>query len=420
MNPEKNVMNPLPDNTTKELILSRAFFDREDLTALVQIAAKLLNNPIMIIDTTFQCLANFPEQPIGIPSWDDIITRGYMENDLVQHMGEYFSKLSEKQRNGSYFFERRESDGRLFKKIVASINYEGKNLGGIAIAEYYQPLTESDLIFSNHVCKIIGAYLQKEQFFKNNFNQSTSQLLWEILANQCLDTEIVSGRLEALGLAKAENPYYLVYIEFSPIIRENADYYIHKLKSLFPQQFVVYFQNALVIVGDFTPESYSEFIEKLEHFLASNHFSACASNPFSSLTQLREQFLLNQQAWTIGKKLFPESIFFEFAHLNLHAFLQEAENHFSIDAYLHPGIRQLIQHDNQNQTEYLPTLMAFMENNMNIAQTAAQLFIHRNTLTYRLKKIQQILGQSMNDKLLYINLLLAACYEDLKRSRGND
>ena len=64
--------------------------------------------------------------------------------------------------------------------------------------------------------------------------------------------------------------------------------------------------------------------------------------------------------------------------------------------------------------------MAFMENNMNIAQTAAQLFIHRNTLTYRLKKIQQILGQSMNDKLLYINLLLAACYEDLKRARGSD
>jgi hypothetical protein len=65
MNPEKNVMDPLPDNITKELILSRAFFDREDLTALVQIAANLLNNPIMIIDTTFQCLANFPNSPLA-------------------------------------------------------------------------------------------------------------------------------------------------------------------------------------------------------------------------------------------------------------------------------------------------------------------------------------------------------------------
>ena len=45
--------------------------------------------------------------------------------------------------------------------------------------------------------------------------------------------------------------------------------------------------------------------------------------------------------------------------------------------------------------EELITVYAFFENNLNISETARQLFIHRNTLVYRLEKIQKKTGLDM-------------------------
>lgn len=44
---------------------------------------------------------------------------------------------------------------------------------------------------------------------------------------------------------------------------------------------------------------------------------------------------------------------------------------------------------------YLDTLNAFFENDMNIGETAKSLFIHRNTLQYRFKKIEELTGYCM-------------------------
>ena len=42
--------------------------------------------------------------------------------------------------------------------------------------------------------------------------------------------------------------------------------------------------------------------------------------------------------------------------------------------------------------ETLYTIQKFFENNLNISETARQLYIHRNTLVYRLEKIQKLTG----------------------------
>ena len=42
--------------------------------------------------------------------------------------------------------------------------------------------------------------------------------------------------------------------------------------------------------------------------------------------------------------------------------------------------------------ETLTTINKFFENSLNVSETSRQLFIHRNTLVYRLDKIQKITG----------------------------
>ena len=42
--------------------------------------------------------------------------------------------------------------------------------------------------------------------------------------------------------------------------------------------------------------------------------------------------------------------------------------------------------------ESMSTINKFFENNLNISETARQLYVHRNTLVYRLERIEKIIG----------------------------
>ena len=46
----------------------------------------------------------------------------------------------------------------------------------------------------------------------------------------------------------------------------------------------------------------------------------------------------------------------------------------------------------QFDEETLVTVYKFFDNNLNVSETARQLYIHRNTLVYRLEKIQKSTG----------------------------
>ncbi|WP_438823690.1 helix-turn-helix domain-containing protein [Bacillus sp. JJ1764] len=50
----------------------------------------------------------------------------------------------------------------------------------------------------------------------------------------------------------------------------------------------------------------------------------------------------------------------------------------------------LLNYDKENNTDYYETLQAYLLNRQNLNETANQLFIHRNTIKYRLNKINEL------------------------------
>jgi len=47
--------------------------------------------------------------------------------------------------------------------------------------------------------------------------------------------------------------------------------------------------------------------------------------------------------------------------------------------------------------ETLLTIQKFFENNLNVSETSRKLFVHRNTLVYRLEKIKKITGLDLRE-----------------------
>ena len=63
--------------------------------------------------------------------------------------------------------------------------------------------------------------------------------------------------------------------------------------------------------------------------------------------------------------------------------------------------------------ETLITINKFFENNLNVSETARQLFVHRNTLVYRLEKLQKSTGldiRSFDDALTFKIALMVVSY----------
>ena len=73
-------------------------------------------------------------------------------------------------------------------------------------------------------------------------------------------------------------------------------------------------------------------------------------------------------------------------------------------------LKPLLDYDLKHGTELVKTLEVYFNNCRNSANTARDLFIHRNTLLYRLEQISKILDLDLNnnEQVLIIQLALKA------------
>ena len=57
----------------------------------------------------------------------------------------------------------------------------------------------------------------------------------------------------------------------------------------------------------------------------------------------------------------------------------------------------ITDYDSKNGTDYTKTLQSYIIHNKNTAKISKELFIHRNTVNYRLKKIEELFSLDLND-----------------------
>jgi DNA-binding PucR family transcriptional regulator len=70
-------------------------------------------------------------------------------------------------------------------------------------------------------------------------------------------------------------------------------------------------------------------------------------------------------------------------------------------------------HDTRHGGDLLPTLLAYLRHGGAAGDAAADLGIHRNTLAYRLRRIEELCGRSPLDPAQHLSLHLAALLHTL-------
>ena len=73
----------------------------------------------------------------------------------------------------------------------------------------------------------------------------------------------------------------------------------------------------------------------------------------------------------------------------------------------HNAVVRLHKYDISNGTSFMATLEAYLMHNKSLLKTANKLFIHKNTMTYRLKCIEKIVKMDLNDPDERLSILLS-------------
>lgn len=97
----------------------------------------------------------------------------------------------------------------------------------------------------------------------------------------------------------------------------------------------------------------------------------------------------------------------EFNSLGIYQLLSQIEHVGTVQQFAQEIIGPLAEYDRRHRGNLVETIDAYFNHHANVSQTAETLFIHRNTLLYRLERIQELTGQDINQADMRLALQLA-------------
>jgi purine catabolism regulator len=115
--------------------------------------------------------------------------------------------------------------------------------------------------------------------------------------------------------------------------------------------------------------------------------------PVDDLSQWRDSFRQAGQALEMARRLKQRKPLY-FPDLSVYRLLLQLEYHPELQTFKQEILGPLLMHD--GSAEFLRTLEAYFDNNGNLSQAAEALFIHRNTLIYRMDRIAEISGLDLD------------------------
>jgi hypothetical protein len=242
-----------------------------------------------------------------------------------------------------------------------------------------------------------------------------SSIFNKIISDGFTADELVDGAL--LGF-KEPQEYGILMFECN---QKNKQQVFEKILVLLKRRYRFFIdkkvaENLVVIINraDVRPGvgPFSETGQYLYHTLHENKFFIGMGNFYEHIHQLHMSYLQAIQVIGVVKKQ-RSNLIFKYKNLGVYKLLLELRNTTYISKFHKEMLGPLINYDKQNAQGYVDFLKVYLEEDGKTVNVSKRLFIHRNTVMYKIKKVEQILDMDISTTLDKTSLSLAFLIEDL-------
>ena len=100
------------------------------------------------------------------------------------------------------------------------------------------------------------------------------------------------------------------------------------------------------------------------------------------------------------------NILYYYSEYSLYDIVDICAEKSNIKEFFFSPVNKLLEYDKMYSTNFVDTLKTYISNRNNQYRSARALSIHRNTLLYRINKIQEIMEIDLNNQLTLLQLYL--------------
>lgn len=238
----------------------------------------------------------------------------------------------------------------------------------------------------SQIQNLIIAY--KERLDKNNFIQN-------LLLDNLLLVDIYNRAKKLRIDTDVRRVIYIVETKY-----EKDSNAMETIKSLFaakPRDYITAVDEySIIIVKELKDTDTLEDMEQTAHMLvdmlnveAMSQVRVAFGNPIDEIKNVSRSYKEAKMALEVGKIFYAEKNVIAYNNLGIGRLI------YQLPIPLCEMFMKEVFGENLPDTfdeETLVTINKFFENNLNVSETSRQLFVHRNTLVYRLEKLQKSTG----------------------------
>ena len=381
-----------------------------DLSEILNLSAQVTPDTIWVSDPNLKMLGHTSPTLMNAVSaiWRYQVKYNYVPMNVVQKLIESgeLQMLSERHR---VFTNPRESFNLPY--TCRNIFLDGELKAHIFIISIYSQPNRTNWEVADHLGELLLPYIRNHPELSVGSRSFHGGYFRDILEGKLRDVTLIKQQLSyfswdmndifALVLLKAEEEKSTPDVISSLLASCLSKKQIGDCQIFTKQSYVL----ALIREPDI-----EKLRKLLEAFAKENQLYVSLSRSFSPLTKLPSQYENTEQLLKMGVSFSPKTYFYCNADYGLYMIMDELLKKHAITEVCHEGVMQLYTIDREKHTEYVETLYAYLSNDRNILRTAKALYIHRNTLNYRLQHIFSYINipELRPEELHYILLSLYA------------
>lgn len=382
-----------------------------DLRTIFTDAATYTGNLFVAIDVSGKIIERSDPFYVDVPVWMNSIHQGYCDETLMDYINLQRRQLNVPKNSHVVELYCQKMD----KYIMAEPLWHNNVALGYVFALNSRP------VFDSYTRKMLPlfAHRVKEGVLRLKDMDRINDYRTIMRTNILLDAVAGATPTETNLRAKISDLKFQKYMR-AMVIRtpysKDTDFYTYILmpevtKILVDQPCFPWHSSLICLVntqsnGELPADRWARFQDLAEK----RNLLVGMSNVFSDISEFGEHFNQARKVLEFSTRTDSEGHFFAYLEYVLYIILDQVKDEQFLDHCYHPALGQLAEHDRKKGGELFETLRVYAETGFNKAQAAQMLFIHRNTINYRIQQIEQLcnidLSGEKNAKLLF-NLQLS-------------